>query len=61
MFLQSVLVQPGQTPPLLQYFGNLLTKGKINAFESLELSWLVVNQKKKEPFGELACWGQVGV
>ena len=45
--LQSVPVQPGQTSPLLQYFGTLLTKGKLNAFESLELSRLVVNQNKK--------------
>uniref|UniRef100_A0A803PWX4 Clathrin heavy chain n=1 Tax=Cannabis sativa TaxID=3483 RepID=A0A803PWX4_CANSA len=44
---QSVPVQTGQTPPLLQYFGTLLTKGKLNAFESLELSRLVVNQNKK--------------
>ncbi|KAL5997905.1 hypothetical protein ACLOJK_008839 [Asimina triloba] len=44
---QTVPVQPGQTPPLLQYFGTLLTKGKLNAFESLELSRLVVNQNKK--------------
>ncbi|KAE9451524.1 hypothetical protein C3L33_16595, partial [Rhododendron williamsianum] len=43
----SVPVQAGQTPPLLQYFGTLLTKGKLNAFESLELSRLVVNQNKK--------------
>lgn len=40
-------MQSGQTPPLLQYFGTLLTKGKLNAFESLELSRLVVNQNKK--------------
>ncbi|KAJ0102219.1 hypothetical protein Patl1_06637 [Pistacia atlantica] len=38
---QSVPVQAGQTPPLLQYFGTLLTRGKLNAFESLELSRLV--------------------
>ncbi|KAH7665890.1 Clathrin heavy chain linker-containing protein [Dioscorea alata] len=44
---QSVPVQAEQTPPLLQYFGTLLTKGKLNAFESLELSRLVVNQNKK--------------
>nr|KAJ0189383.1 hypothetical protein LSAT_V11C800452040 [Lactuca sativa] len=44
---QSVHVQAGQTPPLLQYFGNLLTKGKLNAFESLELSCLVVKQNTK--------------
>lgn len=40
-------MQSGQTPPLLQYFGTLLTRGKLNAFESLELSRLVVNQNKK--------------
>lgn len=45
--LQTVPVQAGQTPPLLQYFGTLLTRGKLNAFESLELSRLVVNQNKK--------------
>ncbi|RZC90703.1 hypothetical protein C5167_028536 [Papaver somniferum] len=44
---QSVPVQAGQTPPLLQYFGTLLTRGKLNVFESLELSRLVVNQNKK--------------
>ncbi|KAJ8438732.1 hypothetical protein Cgig2_013778 [Carnegiea gigantea] len=44
---QSVPVQAGQTPPLLQYFGTLLTRGKLNAFESVELSRLVVNQNKK--------------
>ncbi|CAL5334510.1 unnamed protein product [Camellia sinensis] len=43
----SVPVQAGQTPPLLQYFGTLLTRGKLNAFESLELSRLFVNQNKK--------------
>lgn len=45
--LQSVPVQAGQTPPLLQYFGTLLARGKLNVFESLELSRLVVNQNKK--------------
>ncbi|PWA74789.1 hypothetical protein CTI12_AA248690 [Artemisia annua] len=45
---QSVPVQAGQTPPLLQYFGTLLTKGKLNAFESLELSRLVLlNEEAK--------------
>lgn len=44
---KSVPVQDGQTPPLLQYFGTLLTKGKLNAFESLELSQLVMNQDKR--------------
>ncbi len=40
-------MQPGQTSPVVQYFGTLLRKGKLNVFESLELSRLVVNQKKK--------------
>ncbi|CAH8290985.1 unnamed protein product [Eruca vesicaria subsp. sativa] len=44
---QSVPVKAGQTPPLLQYFGTLLTNGKLNSYESLELSRLVVNQNKK--------------
>jgi len=35
------------TSPLLQYFGTLLTKGKLNSYESLELSRLVVSQNKK--------------
>lgn len=47
IILQSVPVQAGQTPPLLQYFGTLLTRGKLNSYESLELSRLVVNQNKK--------------
>ena len=45
--MQSVLVQVGATLPLLQYFGTLLTRGKLNAFESLELSRLLVNQNEK--------------
>ena len=40
--------QPGQQPPLLQYFGVLLTKGKLNAFESVELARLVLSQNKKQ-------------
>ncbi|GKB07766.1 clathrin heavy chain 2, partial [Tanacetum coccineum] len=35
------------TPPFLQYFRTLIFNGKLNAFESLELSRLVVNQNKK--------------
>jgi len=45
---QQVPGQPGQTPPLLQYFGTLLTKGKLNDFESVELARLVVSQNKKQ-------------
>ncbi|KAM7256318.1 hypothetical protein ACFE04_012059 [Oxalis oulophora] len=44
---QSVPVQGVQTPPLLLYFGTLLTRGKLNTFESLELSRMVVNSNKK--------------
>jgi clathrin heavy chain len=44
---QSVHVQARKTSPLLRYFGTLLTRGKLNAYESLELSRLVVNQNKK--------------
>lgn len=40
--------QPGQAAPLLQYFGTLLEKGKLNALESLELTRLVVSQGRKE-------------
>lgn len=39
-------MQAGQTSPLLRYFGTLLNKGKLNAFESLELTQLVVAQNK---------------
>ena len=40
--------QQGQTPPLLQYFGTLLTKGGLNAFEAVELARLVLAQNKKQ-------------
>nr|PNR52339.1 hypothetical protein PHYPA_008713 [Physcomitrium patens] len=43
---RTVPIQAGQTSPLLRYFGTLLNKGKLNAFESLELTRLVVSQKK---------------
>lgn len=45
---QQVPVQPGQTSPLLQYFGTLLTKGGLNAIESVELAKLVISQNKKQ-------------
>lgn len=38
---------PGATSPLLQYFGTCLQRGRLNAFESLELAKLVVAQNKK--------------
>ena len=44
---KSVAPTPGQTSPLLVYFGTLLTRGKLNAFESAELAQLVLQQNKK--------------
>jgi len=44
---KQVAAQPGQTSPLLQYFGTLLMRGKLNAFESVELAKLVLAQNKK--------------
>jgi len=41
---QQVLTQPGQTSPLLQYFGILLNHFKLDEFESLELSRPVLRQ-----------------
>ena len=38
---------PGQTSPLLVYFGTILTKSSLNAFESVELGRLVMSQNKK--------------
>nr|GEU58185.1 clathrin heavy chain 2-like [Tanacetum cinerariifolium] len=45
--LQESVIEAAYIQVLRQYFGTLLTKGKLNAFESLELSRLVVNQNKK--------------
>nr|AQQ11752.1 clathrin heavy chain 2 [Chara australis] len=44
---QSVPAIPGQTSPLLQYFGALLSKGSLNAIEAIELSKLVLAQNKR--------------
>ena len=44
---QAVPAQHGQNSPLLQYFGICLQRGKLNAFETLELSRLVLSQNKK--------------
>ena len=46
MFKQIPLA-PGQTSPLLQYFGILLEKGQMNKYESLELVRPVLVQGKK--------------
>ena len=43
-----VPVQPGQMSPILQYFGILLEKGKLNKHESLELSKPVLVQGRKQ-------------
>lgn len=44
---KQVPAQPGTTNPLLVYFGTLLQRGQLNAFESVELSRLVLGQNKK--------------
>ena len=45
---KAVPVQPGTTSPLLVYFGTLLTlKDKLNSYESVELSRMVLGQNKK--------------
>ena len=46
-FIQ-VPTQPGQTSPLLQYFGILLDQGKLNKYESIELCKPVIQQGKKQ-------------
>ena len=44
---KSVPPVAGQSSPLLVYFGTLLTRGRLNKFESVELAQLVVAQNKK--------------
>lgn len=44
---KAVPPAPGQSSPLLVYFGTLLTRGRLNKFESVELAQLVVAQSKK--------------
>mmetsp|Transcript_13917 Transcript_13917/g.39575 ORF Transcript_13917/g.39575 Transcript_13917/m.39575 type:complete len:1722 (+) Transcript_13917:173-5338(+) len=45
---QNAPAQPGQTPPVLQYFGVLLEKGKLNQVETLELARVVLAQGRLE-------------
>lgn len=45
---QQVMAQPGQTSPLLQYFGILLDQGQLNKYESLELCRPVLQQGRKQ-------------
>ena len=45
---KRVPAQPGQTSPLLVYFGTILTKSALNPLESVELGRLVIAQNKKQ-------------
>eukprot|EP00211_Chloroparvula_japonica_P000498 CAMPEP_0119134882 /NCGR_PEP_ID=MMETSP1310-20130426/18147_1 /TAXON_ID=464262 /ORGANISM="Genus nov. species nov., Strain RCC2339" /LENGTH=1640 /DNA_ID=CAMNT_0007125725 /DNA_START=25 /DNA_END=4944 /DNA_ORIENTATION=+ len=45
---KAIQAAPGTTSPLLQYFGVLLQKGKLNSLESVELARLVLSQNKKQ-------------
>lgn len=45
---QQVPAPPGQTSPLLQYFGILLDQGQLNKYESLELCRPVLQQGRKQ-------------
>lgn len=45
---KGVPVQQGQLSPILQYFGILLERGKLNKFESLELARPVLVQGRKQ-------------
>jgi len=45
---KRVPAQPGQTSPLLVYFGTILTKSSLNPLESVELGRLVIQQNKKQ-------------
>ena len=45
---KALPAQAGQPSPLLQYFGVLLQKGKLNQLESVELAKLVLAQNKKQ-------------
>jgi clathrin heavy chain len=46
--LKQIPVAQGQMSPILQYFGILLEKGELNAFESLELVKPVLQQGRKQ-------------
>ena len=45
---QQLPSQPGQTSPLLQYFGILLDQGQLNRYESVELCRPVLMQSRKQ-------------
>ncbi|KAK2376500.1 clathrin heavy chain [Trifolium repens] len=48
----SVPVEDGKIPSWLQYYDTLLSRGKLDSFESLKLSRLVVNQNKHNLLGK---------
>jgi clathrin heavy chain len=61
---KRVPAQPGQTSPLLVYFGTILTKSALNPLESVELGRLVMAQNKKQlldNWWKVRCWGQKGM
>lgn len=45
---QQLPTQPGQASPLLQYFGILMEKGRLNKLETLELTRPVLQQGRKQ-------------
>jgi len=45
---QELPTQPGQGSPLMQYFGVLLEKGKLNPLESMELARPVLQQRRAD-------------
>ena len=63
---QQVPTQPGQTSPLLQYFGILLETSQLNKYEALELCRPVLAQGKKQLIekwlkeDKLACSEELG-
>ncbi|GAU31725.1 hypothetical protein TSUD_215260, partial [Trifolium subterraneum] len=48
----SVPVEDEQIPSWLQYYDTLLSRGKLDSFESLKLSRLVVNRNKQNLLGK---------
>ena len=48
MRFQQVPAVPGQTSPLLQYFGILLESSQLNKYEAMELCRPVLAQGKKQ-------------
>jgi clathrin heavy chain len=58
---KGIQVQAGQMSPILQYFGILLEKGKLNKFESLELARPVLVQGRKQLLEKWLKEDKVGV